>query len=137
MGGRGASTGLAMYRDRTGKFVEYGTEYKTVLQDGNVKFVQMSNQDDSVRVPEETRTKRRIYVTVGRRGELKCITRYDEDGRKCLQIDLTHPHTSSGVRIQPHSHDTYNHAEGRPLNTSEERLLKRILKTWRRRHEAK
>lgn len=136
MGGRGASSGLALYRDRTGKFVEYGTEYKTVLQDGNVKFVQMRNPNDSVRVPEETRTKGRIYVTVGKRGELKCITRYDEDGRKCIQIDLTHAHTSGGVRIQPHSHDTYNHAEGRPLNKAEERLLKHILNVWRDHHEA-
>lgn len=135
MGGRGASSGLAFYRDRTGKFVEYGTEYETVLQDGNVKFVKMRNPNDSVRVPEETRTKGRIYVTVGKRGEIKCVTRYDEDGRKCLQIDLTHAHTSGGVRIQPHSHDTYNHAEGRPLNKTEKNLLKRILKIWRASHE--
>lgn len=85
MGGRGALSGLALYRDRTGKFVEYGTEYKTVLQDGNVKFVQMRNPNDSVRVPEETRTKGRIYVTAGKRGELKCITRYDEDGRSVFK----------------------------------------------------
>lgn len=131
MGGRGASSGLGLYRDRTGKFAEYGTEYTTVLQNGNIKFVKMRNPNDSVRVPEETRTKRRIYVTIGKRNEIKCITRYDENGRKCLQIDLTHAHTSGGVRLQPHSHDTYNHAEGRPLSSSERRLLNRILKTWR------
>lgn len=136
MGGRGASSGLALYRDRTGKFVEYGTEYKTVLQDGKIKFVQMRNPNDSVRVPAETRTKGRIYVTVGKRGEINCVTRYDEDGRKCLQIDLTHAHTSGGVRIQPHSHDTYNRAEGRRLNKSEERLLKHVLHVWRNRHES-
>ena len=137
MGGRGASSGLALYRDRTGKFVEYGTEYKTVFQIENIKFVQMRNPNDSVRVPEETRTKGRIYVTIGKRGEIKCVTRYDKDGRKCLQIDLTHAHMSGGVRIQPHSHDTYNHAEGRSLNKTEECLLKHILNTWRNRHGEK
>lgn len=131
MGGRGASSGMGLYRDRYGKFVEYGTEYDTILQDGNIKFVKMHNPNDSVRVPEETRTKERIYVTIGKNSDLKSITRYDEDGKKVLQIDLSHAHTSGGVRLQPHSHDGYNHAEGRPLTKVEERLVKNILKTWR------
>ena len=131
MGGRGAASGMGLYRDRYGKFVEYGTEYETVLQDGNIKFVKMRNPNDSVRVPEETRSKGRIYVTIGKNGDLKSITRYDEDGKKVLQIDLSHAHTSGGVRLQPHSHDGYNHAEGRPLTMVEERLVNHILKTWR------
>lgn len=137
MGGRGAASGLGLYRDRNGKFVEYGTEYKTVLQDGNIKFVKMRNPNDSVRVPEETRTKGRIYVTLGKKDELKYITRYDDNGRKCLQIDLTHFHMSGSVRLRPHSHDGYNHAEGRPLTKTERRLLNNILKTWREYNEGK
>ena len=78
MGGRGAASGMGLYRDRYGKFVEYGTEYETVLQDGNIKFVKMRNPNDSVRVPEETRSKGRIYVTIGKNGDLKSITRYDK-----------------------------------------------------------
>ena len=137
MGGRGASSGLGLYRDRNGKFVEYGTEYKTVLQDGKIKFVEMRNPNDSVRVPEETRTKGRVYVTIGKQNELKSITRYDKDGKKFLQIDLSHGHTNNGKKLQPHSHDGYNHAEGRPLTTGEQRLVNHILKIWRNCNESK
>lgn len=135
MGGRGASSGLLIYRDRHGKFVEYGSEYQTLLQDGKIKFVKSRNLNDSVRVPEETRTHGRIYVTIGRNNELKCITRYDADGKKCLQIDLSHTHTTNGIRLQPHSHDGYNHAEGRPLTFSERRIAARVIKKWREYNE--
>lgn len=137
MGGRGASSGLRLYRDRHGKFVEYGSEYKTLLQDGKIKFVKSRNQNDSIRVPEETRTQGRIYVTVGRNDELKSITRYDASGKKRLQVDLSHAHTSNGIRLQPHSHDGYNHAEGRPLTSSESRIVVRVLKKWREYNESK
>lgn len=127
MGGRGSASNF-LYRDRSGKFAEYGSEYKTIHQYGKIKFVQPRNTKDSVRVPEETRTKGRIYVTVGKKGELKAVTRYDKNGKKCLQIDLSHPHNG----LKPHSHKGYNHKEGKRLSKSEKALVRRIEKEWGR-----
>lgn len=127
MGGRGASSNF-LYRDHSGKFAEYTSEYKTLHQYGKIKYVKPKNPRESVRVPEETRTKGRIYVTVGRKGELKSITKYDKNGKKCLQIDLTHPHGG----LQPHTHKGYNHKDGRKLSKSEVALVRRIKKEWER-----
>lgn len=127
MGGRGSSSNI-LYRDRNGKFAEYGSEYVTIHQYGMVKYVKPRNSKDSVRVPEETRTKGRIYVTVGRDGQLKSITRYDKNGKKCIQIDLTHFHNG----LKPHAHKGYNHRDGKRLSKSERALVDRIVKEWER-----
>jgi len=126
MGGRGSSSNF-LYRDHDGKFAEYGDEYKTVHQRGTIKFVKPKNDRAGVRVPEETRTKGRVYATLGKDGNVKAITRYDKNGKKCLQIDLTHPHNG----IKPHAHKGYNHANGRRLSKSEKALMERVLKYWK------
>ena len=61
MGGRGASSGMSV------KGKKYGTEYRTLLQYKNIKFVQYNDARNS-KVPMETMTKGRIYVTVGKGG---------------------------------------------------------------------
>ena len=52
MGGRGASSGIS----EKGK--SYGTEYETLYQSGNIKYVQYNN--GSATAPMETMTKGRI-----------------------------------------------------------------------------
>lgn len=49
MGGRGSSSGMS----NSGK--PYGTEYKTLLKSGNIRFVQRIN--NSAATPMETMTK--------------------------------------------------------------------------------
>lgn len=55
MGSRGAASGAGKH--------PYGSEYKTVLQDGNIKFVKYRLADNA-KAPLETQTKGRVYVTV-------------------------------------------------------------------------
>ncbi len=56
MGGRGASSGMS----ESGK--PYGTEFRSVYQSGNIKFL-ISNSG-SAKTPMETMTKGRVYATV-------------------------------------------------------------------------
>lgn len=56
MGGRGASSGMSV----KGKL--YGTEYRSLLTVGNIKFIKKN--DGNVTAPLETMTKGRVYVTL-------------------------------------------------------------------------
>ena len=59
MGGRGASSGVSDSGNH------YGSEYNTVYQSGNIKFVKQVNASNA-KSPMETMTKGRIYVTLGK-----------------------------------------------------------------------
>ena len=67
MGGRGSSSGMS---DKP-----YGTEYETLYQSGNIKFVRYKN--GAATTPAETMTNGRVYVTVNARDKIKSITYYD------------------------------------------------------------
>lgn len=54
MGGRGASNGVS----DSGK--PYGSEYYTVYQSGNIKFVKQTNAKNA-KAPMETMTRGRVY----------------------------------------------------------------------------
>lgn len=82
MGGRGASSGISV----SGKV--YGSEYHSILKDGNIKFV-VANEG-SVTAPMETMIKRRVYVTVDeKKNKIKHITYYDNENKRVKQIDYT------------------------------------------------
>lgn len=66
MGGRGASSGVSV------KGKPYGSEFHTVLKDGNVKFVKAN--DGLATAPMETMTRGRVYVTVNESDQLKFIS---------------------------------------------------------------
>jgi hypothetical protein len=99
MGGRGASSGIS----DNGKV--YGTEFHTLYQSRNIKFVEYN--DGLATAPMETMTNGRIYVTVNKEDTLN----YDKNGKRHKQIDLTSPHKINGVNTLPHTHKGYNHAE--------------------------
>ena len=61
MGGRGSSSGVSV------KGKAYGTEYTTLHESGNIKFVRY-NDSKSSKTPIETMTNRRVYVTIDNRG---------------------------------------------------------------------
>lgn len=125
MGGRGASSGI----DTKGK--RYGTDYQTVHQIENIKFV-VQNNTNPVKTPMETMTKNRIYVTIGQDGEPKSITLYDENGKRERQIDLTHIHKVNGAKLKLHTHMGYNHDENgtRKPSEKEDKLIDKITKAW-------
>jgi hypothetical protein len=60
MGGRGFSSGIS------DKDKKYGTEYHTVYQSGNIKFIKIN--EGAVTVPIETMTKGRVCVTLDNNG---------------------------------------------------------------------
>ena len=73
MGGRGASSCGRKLKD--GTYLPYGSEYKSVYQSGNIKFLVPAN--GQVKAPLETMTKGRVYVAVGSDGEPRYISYYD------------------------------------------------------------
>ena len=122
MGGRGASSGVS---EKSKK--KYGTEYKTVLKESNIKFVKQTD-NGSTKTPMETMTKGRVYVTVNSKEELKSITYYDDEGKRTKQIDLTHQHNGKGI----HAHYGYYHDEGGTigLTAKEKQMVDFVSKLW-------
>lgn len=124
MGGRGASSGIS----EKGK--SYGTEYETLYQSGNIKYVQYNN--GSATAPMETMTKGRIYVTVNAKNEIKSISYYDKENKRYKQIDIGHFHLVNGAKIDPHTHRGYVHDEygTYPVTSKEEKMIERVVRTW-------
>lgn len=124
MGGRGASSGIS----NNGHI--YGTDYKTIIKSGNIKFVRKnSNQSETIM---ETMTKGRIYVKVSDKGKLMSVTYFDKDNKRNKQIDLAHKHKKE----IPHTHHGYIHNENdtekgaSKLTTKEKRMVDRVNKIW-------
>lgn len=120
MGGRGASSGISL----NGK--KYGSEYRTVLKHGNIKFIKY-NDADSAKEPMETMTKGRVYVLVNNEDKLKSIIYHDNDKKKNKTIGLDKPHNG----LLPHVHIGYLH-DGitRNLTPKEKRMVDRVTKLW-------
>ena len=130
MGGRGASSGVS------DKGKPYGSEYTTVYQSGNIKFVKQANASNA-KAPMETMTKGRIYVTFGKNNEPKSIILYSNDGLREKQIDITgKPHTVNGKPLLPHTHKGYVHDENgtRDLTKDERKLVEKVKKIWKNRN---
>lgn len=129
MGGRGASSGVSV------KGKTYGSEYKTLMTDGNIKFVRY-NDSKAAKAPQETMTKGRVYVTLGEDNSPKYITYYDNDNKRMKQIDLDRPHKG----VIPHTHHGYEHNENDSekgyanLTTEEKKIVERIKRIWYNRH---
>lgn len=128
MGGRGASGGVSA----SGK--PYGSEYRTVLAAGRIKFVEAN--DGSNKAPLETMTRGRIYATVAKGTKaLKAITYYDRDNKRFKQIDLDHYHKVGGKPTRPHTQTGYYHdGTAAALSTDEKKLLDKVKRLWQNRH---
>lgn len=125
MGGRGAASGVS------DKGKTYGSEYTTVFQSGNIKFVKP--KEGSTTAPMETRTKGRIYVTLGKKDEPKFISFYNKENKRYKQIDLTgKPHVISGKPTLPHTHLGYEHNENGDYKVSgeDQKIIDKVLKIW-------
>lgn len=129
MGGRGSSTGVSI------KGKPYGTEYKSLLTSGNVKFVvHISNNTTA---PMETMTSNRVYVTLDGEGNPKYISYYDHENKRKKQIDLDKPHRG----VSPHTHHGYNHNENDTnkgfayLTPKEKAMVVRVTNIWKEKKE--
>lgn len=124
MGGRGASSGIS------DKGKKYGTEYTTLYQSGNIKFVRYN--DRASKAPMETMTNGRIYVTVNANNVIKYISYYDKHLKHYKQIDVDHFHYVDGVKAKPHVHFEYEHNEkgDKDLSPTDRKMVERIKKTW-------
>ena len=128
MGGRGSSSGVSA------KGKAYGTEYETLHETGNIKYIKY-NDTKSSKTPMETMTKGRIYVTVNEKNQLKAITAYDKENKRYKQIDISgNPHVIDGKKELPHTHMGYFHDENgtRKPTANERRMIDKVKKEWYR-----
>ncbi len=126
MGGRGASSGIS----EKGK--PYGSEYTTVYETGNIKFVRY-NDAKSAKTPQETMTQGRIYATINEKNELRSITLYDRNNKRYKQIDIAgNEHMIDGKKTLPHTHYGYYHDEHgtKDITRKEGALIDRIKRIW-------
>jgi len=123
MGGRGSSSGMSA------KGNPYGSQYHTILQSGNIKFVTKNERDSETLM--ETMTTGRVYVNVGG-DQLLSVTYFDTKNKRTKVIDLSHPHKGQ----QPHVHHGYLHNENdgpkgaADLTPKEKRMVERVRKLW-------
>jgi len=124
MGGRGSSSGISY------KGHKYGTDYKTLLKDGNIKFVRKTSNNSETLM--ETMTNNRVYAQINNRNNVSSIIYFDKNNKRSKQIDLLHKHNG----ISPHVHHGYWHNENDSskgasnLTSKEKKLVDRILKKW-------
>lgn len=126
MGGRGASIGKSyVFR---GKERVYGSEYKTMFQVDNIKFISQNDKTISTTAPRETITKGRVYVTINTDlNKSEYITYYSDDGKKSKSIDLLHKHKGMDIHVQ----EGYSHEiEARDTTDKENRMVERVNKLW-------
>lgn len=125
MGGRGASSGMSA------KGKKYGTEYTTLAEVGNIKFIKYN--DGSAKAPMETMTQNRVYGVVNEQGGLKSIVFFDTTNKRNKQIDLEGvPHKVNGIPTLPHTHLGYLHDElgTRGLTAKETKLVVKAVDSW-------
>lgn len=130
MGGRGASSGISVDKYGNPKN-KYGSQYHTVLESGNIKFVTKNNRESESLM--ETMTSGRVYVTVGGKDLLQIIY-FDKNNKRSKTIDLSHSHNG----ITPHVHHGYEHNENDSskgmanLTPEEKKMVDRVTKLWYR-----
>ena len=136
VGGRGASSGVSV----KGKL--YGTEYKSLLEYKNIKFVKYLGNEKTTKPsatpPMETMTKGRVYVTVNNENKLKSITFYDKNNLRYKQIDrIGKPHYVNGSPMIPHTHLGYWHDENGSRNVTvfERHFIELVRRIWDNRNK--
>lgn len=120
-----------MGRGNSGK--AYGTEFETLYQVDNIKFVRYKDAS-SATAPQVTKTSNRIYAVVNAKDEVKFVVFFDEENKRSKQIDVAgQSHFVDGKKLDPpHTHQGYNHDEGgtRELNDDEKAVLEKVQREW-------
>ena len=120
MGGRGASSGIS------DKGKPYGSQYHTVLEHGNIKFV--TNNIKNYEPLMETMTQGRTYVQVGGDDIIR-IAFMDENNKRCKVIE------KDKKKQAWHVHHGYFHTEEserahEALSQEDKVFLEKVSRIW-------
>lgn len=128
MGGRGASSGMSKMGN------PYGSQYRSLMTIGNVKFVEKGRRGSETLM--ETMTPGRVYARV-ESGELVSIVYFDNAGKRTKQIDLGHPHRPDFPGSHVHHgyfHNEWDSRKGASALTDDERkMVERVRTAWENR----
>lgn len=123
MGGRGASSGISARGNK------YGSQYHTLMEQGNIKFVTKNSRQSEALM--ETMTAGRVYATING-NTVQRITFFDNENKrnKVIEIDKR-----TG---KWHVHKGYFHAEKSDnahdqLTASDKKMLDKVLRLWNNR----
>ena len=138
MGGRGASSPSGKYTDKHGVEHTYGSEYTTLLQRGNIKFIIRNGKHATApletQIAPERKPKGRIYVSIDGEAKITNVSFYKGDGKKFKTVDTnSRGHREKGIQYGPdHTHKGYEHKEdGTDFPTRQEmQTLNRVKKLW-------
>lgn len=122
-GGRGASSG------RSDKGNKYGSQYHTVLEHENIKFV--TNNIKNQEALMETMTDGRIYVQVGGDDMLR-IVQFDKDNKRNKTIEKN-KRTGEWHVHRGYNHTEYSNDEHEALTDKDKTLIDKITKLWNNR----
>lgn len=105
---------------------EEGRQYRTLFTIGdNIKVLEQKDPKKKGKLPEESRTPNRIYVSFYADGhDVKDIAKYGDDGKKLWCI-----HTADHKGIRPHYHkwhDGKQEKDAHPLTKEMKDLLKKV-----------
>lgn len=125
MGGRGASSGIS----EKGKL--YGSQYHTVLEHENIKFV--TNSIKNYEPLLETMTNGRTYVQVGGEDIIR-VAFMDRDNKRYKVIE------KDKKNKEWHVHHGYFHTEQseqmhEPLNQRDKDFLDKVSRIWHNRRK--
>ncbi|MBR2259716.1 MAG: hypothetical protein IJ899_20735 [Blautia sp.] len=120
MGSRGASSGVSIRGNK------YGTQYKSILQFENIKFVKKTSRQSEDLM--ETMTPGRIYATVGGKDVIR-ITFFDEINKrnKVIEIDKK---TQKWHVHHGYEHTEYSEEHHESLSDSDQIFLDKVLEVW-------
>lgn len=124
MGGRGASSGMSY--DKYGKPKnKYGTQYHTLLEKDNIKFVSKNTRSSEALM--ETMTQGRVYVEVGGEDLLRII-QFDENNKRNYVLER------DKRTDEWHAHKGYLHSEKglkhEKITKNDKKIIEKVQKIW-------
>ena len=125
MGGRGSSSGLSVDKNGNPRNT-YGSQYHTIFQDGDIKFVTKNTRQSETLM--ETRTTGRVYVEVGGKDLLRIVF-FDEDNKRNHVIERDKRTDKWHVHNGYH-HSEYGESQHDPLSDNDKRMLEKIKNLW-------
>lgn len=123
MGGRGASLG------KSEKENAYGSQYHSLLESDNIKFVTKNSRQAEDLL--ETMTRGRVYVTVGGEDLIR-ITFFDEENKRNKVIEKD-KRTGEWHVHYGYEHTEYSENHRDPLSDKDKALLDRVKELWKNR----
>lgn len=125
MGGRGASSGTSNAGN------PYGSQYHTIMEDGNIKFVAKNKRQSETLM--ETMTPGRIYVETGGNDLLR-IVMFDENNKRNRVIERS-KQTGEWHLHEGYFHTEYGNSPHDNLTPKDRELVDRITEKWYNRDE--